>query len=389
MIPKKTVLIAGFIVLLLSSLLSYAYFSFASGGKGGGLSFTNYALPDQTNGGTESPSEPKTEECPLNGEMLGQSLKAKWEGRRPMGIMVENSLDARPQSGLSSADIIYEAVAEGGITRFLAIYYCHDASFIGPVRSARIYFIKLLQGYGNYPLYAHVGGANTDGPADALGEIEELGWANYNDLNQFSVPFPNFWRDYERLPNRATEHTVYTSSAKLWEYAKTKRKLSNVDEDGVPWNKDFQPWKFKSDAAQDARGATSRISFNFWDTTAANYGVVWKYDRASNSYVRENGGKAHLDKNTGKPLTTKNVVVLLADESVANDGYEGGQHLLYDIVGTGEGVLFQDGKAVKIAWDKAEEESGFVFTDSGGKEVSFNRGQIFVEILPTGNTVTY
>jgi len=392
MISKKLALLVSGIVLVLSGVISFSYFSFGQGGLGGknGFSLSQYKLPTDKSGNatTESPTEPKTEQCPLNGEMLGKSQKAKWEKRRPLGIMVENSTDARPQSGLSSADVIYEAVAEGGITRFLAIFYCHDADFVGPVRSARIYFLKELQGYGQYPLYAHVGGANTDGPADALGEVEELGWAGYNDLNQFSVPFPNFWRDYERLPNRATEHTMYSSTAKLWDYAKSKRKLSNVDEDGKAWDSTFTPWTFKEDAPA-SNSSAPKITFGFWDASKAGYGVTWNYNKSTNSYTRVNGRAPHLDKNTGKPLTAKNIVIIFADESAANDGYEGGQHLLYDVLGTGDGLVFQDGKAIKVKWSKKDEESLLQVVDTTGTEVSFNPGQIFVEILPTGNKVTY
>ncbi len=392
MVGKKVTIIAFLLVLVLSGLVSFSYFSFVSGATGKNVfSLSNYKSPSDKTSTTEATdaNEPKTEECPLNGEMLGPSAKQKWEKRRPLGVMVENHTEARPQSGLSSADVIYEAVAEGGITRFLAIFYCHDAPFVGPVRSARIYFLKLLQGYGSFPLYAHVGGANTDGPADALGEVEDLGWANYNDLNQFSVPFPNFWRDYERLPDRATEHTVYTSTSKLWDYAKVKRGLSNVDDKGDAWNAAFTPWKFKDDAASASRGTTNKISFGFWDTSASDFAVVWTYDKASNSYKRTNGGQSHLDKNTGKPLSAKNVVVVFAKESPANDGYVGGQHILYKIIGSGDGLLFQDGKAEEISWNKTDEESMMTFTDQSGKEVSFDRGQVFVEILPTGNKVTY
>src|SRR5438105_14884108 len=149
--------------------------------------------------------------------MLTKSQKALWEKRRPLGVMIENHTEARPQSGLSSADVVYEAVAEGGITRFMGVYYCKDSiKYVGPVRSARVYYIDLLSEYGSYPLYTHVGGANCNkttgsgcengAPADALGKLEDLGWFGYNDLN--FIPFPVMWRDYERLPNVATEHTV-------------------------------------------------------------------------------------------------------------------------------------------------------------------------------------
>ena len=391
MINKKVAFVIFFVIFLLSGFISYSIFA----GKEtiGLLPKTKYKPPtaNESAGKTsknDMPDESKTEECPLNGQLFGKSSKQKWEKRTPLGIMVENSTQARPQSGLSSADVIYEAVAEGGITRFLAIFYCQDASYVGPVRSARIYFIKLLQEYGEYPLYAHVGGANTDGPADALGEVEELGWGLYNDLNQFAVPFPYYWRDYERLPNRITEHTVYTSTPKLWEFAKIKRNLTNEDKKGKSWSSKFEGWKFKEDANKAERGKINKVSFAFWNLFASEYSVDWIYDKITNSFKRSNGGVAHHDKNTDKQLEAKNIVIVFANESPANDGYPGG-HILYKLTGSGDGIIFQDGNVIKMTWNKKTEESRMRFFDGTGKEIQFVRGQIWVEILPIGNKVTF
>jgi hypothetical protein len=256
--------------------------------------------------------------------------------------MVENSLDARPQSGISSADIVHEAVAEGGITRFLLMFYCEEPKFIGPVRSARIYFLKLLQGFGDKPLYGHVGGANTPGPADALGEIKDLGWYGLNDMDQFAVPFPNYWRDYDRLPDRATEHTVYTDAQKLWAYAKKSRGLSDVDEDGLAWNKSWEGYTFTDEAKEADRGNIGKINFAFWDNSlGGDYTVQWDYDKASNTYLRTNGGVKHIDLNTKKQLATKNLFIVFAEESVADDGYDHGQHMLNDIFGSGDVIIFK------------------------------------------------
>ena len=352
----------------------------------------------QTTPTEEVSTEPKTEACPLNGQMMTVAQKDKWITRRPLGIMVENHKEARPQSGLSSADVIYEAVAEGGITRFLAMFYCQDAPFVGPVRSARVHFMAMLREYGAYPLYGHVGGANCDettgsgcangAKADALGIIQKLGWGAYNDMNQFAVPFPYYWRDYERLPGVATEHTVYTSTAKLWEYAKTKRLLTNVDETGVAWDKTFESWKFADDASTATRGKTNKIQLGFWTQFANDYSVVWNYDGKNNSYLRVNGGKPHLDKNTGKQLDAKNVIVVFADERPAIDGYDGG-HILYDLAGQGDALVFQNGNAIKATWKKANPESRMKWYDENNKEVEIVRGKVFVEIVPVGNKVTY
>jgi len=402
MINKKVSLVILVVFFLLSAYSSYSYFSGTDvSGILSPLTAITSKKPDDTKNKSvdvDEITEPRTEECPLNGEMLPKSYRDKWEKRRPLGVMIENHVEARPQSGLSSADIVYEAVAEGGITRFMTVFYCRDAATVGPVRSARIYFVKTIQEYSNYPLYAHVGGANCDkesgsgcangAKADALGTISKLGWSSYNDLNQFSVPFPNFWRDYERLPNVVTEHTVYTSTAKLWTYAKEKRKLSNVDEEGVSWDKTFSKWKFQDDATVDKRGSVVKISFSFWSNLKSDFAVDWNYDKNTNTYSRVNGGKPHLDKNNNKQLTAKDVVVVFADESSANDDYPGG-HILYDLIGSGDGLVFQNGNAIKATWKKADEETRMRFYDENSKEIEIVRGKVFVEILPTGNNVTY
>ena len=396
---KKPIVVfgLGLVLFFLSAVISYVVFSkvgmSSSSGKGFGNIFNPLQATQQVkiqNKTSEEQvdKEPRTEACPLNGELFSKSQREKWEKRRPLGIMIENHTQARPQSGLSTADIVFETVAEGGITRFLSVYYCGDASYVGPVRSARIYFIHLLEGFGQYPLYAHVGGANTPGPADALGYINKVGWGSYNDLNQFAVPFPNYWRDYERLPNRDTEHTVYTSTSKLWSYASAQRKLTQVDEDGKRWDEELTLPTFAEDAVQSKRGDVKKISFSFWKNLKDDYAVEWKYSTEKNSYTRANGGSPHIDKNTGKAVESKNIIVIFADESPANDGYEGG-HILYDIIGSGKAVVFHNGQAIKGSWNKKTNESLLTVVDETGEAIEMVRGQQFFEILPIGNTVNY
>jgi len=380
---KKLTIIISIFLFLISTGVTFLVRSKSSVGL-----FSNYNTPTSSQNGVNVIDQgPKTEECPLNGQMYSKVQKNKWEKRRPLGVAIENHLDARPQSGLQSADVVYEAVAEGGITRFLAVYLCEDASIIGPVRSARIYFLELLQGYGLYPLYAHVGGANTPGPADALGEIADIGWDGYNDLNQFAVPFPTYYRDYERLLERVTEHTMYSGTDKLWAFASKSRKLTNVDEDKNKWDEKFTPRKFKKEAKVKDRGSVNKISFGFWEQFSKDYSVTWNYNKESNTYKRVNGGVSHQDLNLKKALEFKSIVVALVDESPANDGYPGG-HLLYEVIGEGKGFLFQDGKAQKITWEKTDEESMMRFYVDGD-EVELNAGKLFIEILPLGNDVKY
>lgn len=333
-------------------------------------------------------SLPKTQVCPLNGVLYSKQQEAWWQKHRPLGVMIENHREARPQSGLSGADVIYEAVAEGGITRFLAMFYCQDGGQVGPVRSARTYYVDFASEYADYPLYAHVGGANQPGPADALSQLDDYGWTGYNDLNQFSIGFPTFWRDYDRLGRTvATEHTMYSTVSKLWEYGATTRKLTNVNEDGKSWDANFVQYKFIDDAPTAATSSLQTMHLEFWKG-GDEYFVNWVYDPKTNTYKRSNGGKPHLDRDTNKQIAAKNVVVLYMRELNANDGYENNVHLLYKNKGMGKAVVFKDGKQIVGTWKKASRTARTMLMDSTGKEIQFNRGLIWFTVLPIDGVLT-
>jgi hypothetical protein len=379
-------LATAIVSIILFSVTAGGAYSFFSTGK---VSLSNLAitsgssnLPTADSGG-EDPSHPKTESCLLNGSMHSKAAAEAWEKRRPLAVMVENHQESRPQSGLSSADVIYEAVAEGGITRFMAIFYCTSLADtqVGPVRSARTYFLDWLSEYD--ALYAHVGGANTPGPANALGQIIKYGT---KDLNQFSIGFPTFWRDYQRLGHPvATEHTMYSTTQKLWKIGE-QRGWTNIDEDTEKeWKTSFVPWKFKDDASG---GTTAKVDVSFWGNQP-NYDVSWKYDNACNCYKRFNGGSEHNDLNTNKQLEAKNLVVQLETESNANDGYENNAHLLYGTTGTGKALIFQDGKVIEGKWAKSSRLARTKYTDAAGKEIQFNKGLIWIQTVPVGSKVSY
>jgi len=339
------------------------------------------SLPGPSNTVEENSSEPKTEACPLNGSMHTKSARSSWEKRRPLAVMIENHTEARPQSGLTSADVVYEAVAEGGITRFMALFYCNlSDTEVGPVRSARTYYLDWLSEYD--ALYAHVGGANTPGPADALGQIITY---KLKDLNQFSIGFPVFWRDYQRLGHSvATEHTMYSTTQKLWEVG-AKRGWTATDSAGIKWDKNFIPWKFKD---EKAGGTIAKIAVNFWESQGG-YQVEWNYDPTTNTYKRKNGGDAHIDLDNKAQISPKVVVIQFEKESNANDGYPGNVHLLYQTLGSGKALIFQDGNVTEGKWVKALRTSRSKYVDKAGKEVEFNKGEIWIQTVPEGSKVNY
>lgn len=376
---RKQILIGVGIYLVVATI---SYFAFSAFKKP--TTVVKPPAPDVSGNLAFDESLPKTEPCPLTGQLFSKQRREWWEKHRPMGIMIENSTDSRPQSGISSADIVYEAVAEGGITRFMAIFHCQDGDVVGPVRSARTYFIDFISEYGDKPLYVHVGGANAPGPANALGQLSDYGWTGRNDINQFSVGFPTFWRDYERMGHQvATEHTMYSTTEKIWKVAE-ERKLTNVDDEGLSWDKTFVPWSLKDDAKESERGAASP-HVTFWKGYS-DFDASWNYDKVANVYKRDSGGQPHKDKDNDRQIAVKNVVVLFMVERALNDEEK---HLLYTTKGRGRALIFVDGNVIDGSWEKKDRLSRMVLLDKSGKPVKLNRGQMWIEVVPSGNDVTY
>ncbi|MDD3999064.1 MAG: DUF3048 domain-containing protein [Candidatus Shapirobacteria bacterium] len=394
------------LVFVISTFASYLLFASISPvkSKSGTSSPTPTPIsPPET--GYLSFEGPKTEVCPINGEKFSIEAKNIWSTRRPLTVMIENHLDSRPQSGLMNADVVYEAIAEGGITRFMAVYYCNATRTttqkydVGPVRSARSYFLDLASEYADYPLYTHVGGANCSaatpgGPcttnikAQAVEQIAKYGWNNkgtWSDLSQFSLSYKACRREPDRTGETwDTEHTMYCSTTELWNVA-ASRGLTNLTEiNNSSWDKKFRPWLFTAED-KASENIVSTISFDFWGDKA--YAVTWKYDLASNRYLRINGGEAVVDFNIQQPLSTKNLIIQFAKESRSIDEHA---HNLYALVGSGTGLYFSNGQKTEITWSKADRQARTIFKDKlSGKEINFVPGQIWVEILPLGNKISY
>jgi len=399
---SKPHLLIALAIYIISAAGAFAAFSYL-GGKSATAGTADQATTAGTNGSgttalgtllTINPSEPRDQACPLNGKLYTVTEKTAWEKRRPLFVMIENTPDSRPQSGLSKADVVFEAVAEGGITRFGAIFYCGvqaDDIILAPIRSARTYYIDWASGF-NRPMYVHVGGANIDGPTDALGQLADYGWNLQNDINQFSVGYPTFVRDYNRLGDReiATEHTMVTSTEKLWKIA-TKRGWTNLSPalksgktviPATEWQAGYAGWKFEDGKTT---GSTSTISYDFW-SGYDDYAVAWQYDGSKNVYARSEGGDKHTDLNDGSQIMASNVVILLTTEKGPINEKK---HMIYGTTGKGEALIFKNGEVVKANWSKKTREAELGFTDAKGKEMVFTRGSVWISVLATGSKVNY
>ncbi|MCA9369539.1 MAG: DUF3048 domain-containing protein [Pseudomonadales bacterium] len=383
---KKNIIITAVLTYLVSSIAVFGVFSALNPLGGAGQVATQN--DEETALGSLlaiDPSAPKDQICPLNGALYTQAERDAWEQRRPLAVMIENSPDARPQSGLSNADVVFEALAEGGVTRFMALFYCDvqaEDTTLAPIRSARTYYIDWASGF-NYPLYVHVGGANLPGPTNALGQLDQYGWSQQNDLNQFSIGYPTFVRNAGRLGRPvATEHTMETTTEKLWEVGDA-RGWTNTSPNGKEWSDGYTEWSF-ADGAPISTPDASSLSYLFW-TGYNDYSVAWSYDAATNTYQRSMAGAAHTDLNNDAQLTVSNVVVLQTNERGPLNELK---HMLYDTTGTGEALVFQNGTVVETTWSKPTRESQISFTVNG-KPVQFVRGPIWISVLDTSREVSY
>lgn len=340
------------------------------------------------------PNESVDQACPLNGKLFTNTEKSAWEKRRPLAVMIENSQDARPQSGIANADIVFEAVAEGGITRFMGIFYCdvqRNDTILAPIRSARSYFVDWASGF-NLPLYVHVGGANLPGPANALGQISDYGWNQQNDMNQFSIGYPTFVRNANRVAGKevATEHTMETSTERLWAVAQKRgwtnmtpaRKVAGQTIASSDWKDGYTGWTFGNSAT---KGAVSDISYEFW-TGYDDFAVAWKYDSSSDSYKRVMAGTPHVDLNNNEQVAAKNVIILFTDEKGPIDE---AKHMLYTTIGTGKALIFKSGEVTEAKWSKKNREAELEFLDAKGKPVELTPGLIWISTLAKNAKVNY
>jgi hypothetical protein len=376
---------------------SYSVFRLLNSGSPAKPAPTPAAATANTNSLSKvDPSLPKTEVCPLNGALFTSPEKTAWLTRRPLAVMIENSVDARPQSGLSTADVVYEAVAEGGITRFMGLFYC-NASLAGnimlaPVRSARIYFVNLVSEYD--ALYNHVGGAgncddpNVDERAKALCLIDRVKIKNMDEMG-YAGDFKICHRVADRTgKDVAYEHTMACFLEAL--YAKADKLGWNyTDDKGVAWDKNFVPWKFLAASDTITGSPATAISYQFWEQNRqfnGNFDVSWAYNAANDAYTRSNAGTVSVDLNTKAPLQFKTVIVEFAKQTLTGDLEA---HVLYDIIGKGKALVFEKGVVTPATWSKASRTARTVYKDDKGKEIKLNPGPIWISILPDTNTVTY
>jgi len=338
----RTILISGIVLIAIAGGVTYAILS----QKAPEINVTR---------STPKPKpKPIVYYSPLTGEKVADEAATK---QAVTAIMIENSPDARPQSGLKQAGVVYEAIAEGGITRFLTLHQQDKPQIIGPVRSLRMYYVDWLAAYN--ASVAHVGGS-----AAALAEVRKGG---YRDIDQF---FNGAY--YWRAADRYAPHNVYTSFAKLDALNQAKGYTSSVftgftRQDGVP---------------SKTPNATN-IAINF---SGPAYNTTYAYNPAANNYIRNVGGAPHVDREDGQIAPSVVVAMKINMNTVFQDGYR------EDIqtVGDGPATIFQNGTAQDVTWHKGNRSAPINFTDANNKDVPLVRGQTWIAAIPnSGGSVSW
>lgn len=326
----------------------------------GGVALYKYFKKDHTTPPAVAKKEEKKEETPpppkFYSPLTGLEVSKEQSERPVTAIMIENSPDARPQSGVINAGVVFEAIAEGGITRYLCLYQEMMPGLIGPVRSLRPYYLDWAAAFD--PSIVHVGGS-----ANALTEVRS---GKYKDADQF-FNGGYFWRATDRY----APHNVYTSGEKMDQLNQAKGYAAST----------FTAFRRKAAAPSPTPNAT-KINV---DVSGPLYNSAYNYDTATNTYYRFLNGKPDNNREGGQIHPNVVIVLKIPHTLVYEDGYRES----LTTIGSGEAVIFQDGAFAPVTWNKADKKSQITFTDVSGAPVKLNPGITWITAIPTNKSVTW
>lgn len=297
---------------------------------------------------------PKSQENKLFSPFTGEETTESSLNNIPIMTIIENSRPARPQSGLNKADIVYETMAEGGIPRFIALFQRNNVEKIGPIRSARPYFIDLSLEY-NLP-FGHCGGS-----AEALNRIKK---ENLMSMNEISYGRKYFWRDN----TRKSPHNLYTSTDKLRNLAKSK---GYVKPTSVKFNFDKTFWE---DSSLETANTIYIVPNRTYETT---------YTYKDNKYYKSMDNKDSQDRDTSESITAKNIVIQFTNINLQKDGC----HLDINLVGRGSGYVISNGKFIKMNWKKSSITSQTKLFTEDGKLIPLCPGNTWWHIVDNNTNV--
>lgn len=277
--------------------------------------------------------------------------------RRPVVVMFDNHIAARPQSGLSSAEIMYEILAEGSITRYMGVFYGENSDFVGPIRSARTYFIDKALEYD--PMYAHVGGS-----PGAFNDLVRLSVADLDGLAGNGM-----YRSSST--GKKAPHNTYSSIEALRE--------SGINR-GYRENAEFEFFDFYSEDSSIKGEPCDYVKLTYKNSSNSDklgYFTEYKYDEENKEYYRFVNGKNHIDNSNSEKLLAKNIIIQFASHKVIDSA----GRLDIKTVGSGTGYLISGGEKKKVTWKKSDRRAKTSFYDSDGNEIMLNSGVTWFQVI--------
>ena len=319
---------------------------------------------------TPEPTPTPTPEPAFHHPLTGLPCEEDLSQKRPVAVMLNNLKAAQPQQGNSQADIIYELLAEGGITRMLAVYLEPEGlGLIGSVRSARQYYWEIAKGHD--AVYIHAGGSpefyNTK---ESLGLFTVDGVRGYYSGRDAGM----FWRDRDRVAGHHYdfEHSLLTSGEAI--AAMLEKENRGVHKDGYSYQMAF------ADDGTPAGGAsalTVTVPFSSYKTG------VFRYDPENGAYLVEEYGEPYIDGNDGSQVSTVNLLALQTTYKVLDNA--GRVRVGLE---SGKGWFACGGKIVPITWEKGGADQQLRYFTQDGQPLTLGRGNSYVCFIPTSRTVT-
>ena len=282
---------------------------------------------------------------------------------RPIAVMIDNHKGAWPQAGLNKTYLVYEIIVEGGETRLMALFKGQTVDVVGPVRSSRHYFLDYVM--ENDALYAHYGWS-----PKAESDISTYG---INNINGIYYGKPTFWR----ISKKKAPHNAMTSTKTILEASKKKGYRTTSDNSSVL---NYAQEELK--LADGIEATEIKIPHSYL------HSVTYKYNNKAKRYTRYSRGVLQKDYTTGEEVTTKNIIIIFANNSVLQDGTNKDRQNLHNI-GTFDGYYITNGKAIKIKCTKTDRRTKTIYRDAKtGKEIEVNDGNTWINICPKSAKVS-
>lgn len=291
--------------------------------------------------------------------LTGLPMPKEFMGRRPMVIQIDNFASARPQSGLSEADLVYEMLAEGSITRYMPVFYSEYPKVVGPIRSTRPYFIDKALEYD--PYYIHVGGS-----MEGLSKVIKYQLADIDGLTSLA---------FYRVKHKKMPHNLYSTEELLLKEAKSK---GYSDQSALAFlNFNQQNTPLIGEKAQEIQFIYRKPTKN----DAIGYSSSYKYNSEENQYYRYTNNTPHLDERTKAHLKCSNILVQYVETKVIDNA----GRLELQFIGSGKGRFYTSGSYVDVTWEKSDTKSLTLFKDMEGRAINLNPGKTWIQIMPIGN----